>query len=106
MLWSLIRGRGWKAAHGNASVSALAEAEFSLPQRQERLVSLGFWALRCRRSILYARYGTGLTNRKWAPLASASRLSRGIKRGKGAQQEKVPQASLQCADYAYGLGGL
>lgn len=41
------QGTWLEGTHGNASVSALAEAEFSLPQRQESLVSLGFWALRC-----------------------------------------------------------
>lgn len=42
MPWGLIVGPGWKADGGNDSLSALVEAEFSLPQWQERLVSLGF----------------------------------------------------------------
>lgn len=74
-------------------VSAPVEAEFSLPQWQERFVNLGFGrdvALRGRGSILHPHYGIGMTNRKWAPLTPAPRLSRGpeycIKRGDNVKQ--------------------
>lgn len=63
------QGSWLEGSPGMLVLSALVEAQFSLPQWQERLVNLGFGIEEALRSggwggMLHAHHGTGMTNRK------------------------------------------